>query len=288
MNTSIKFAYFGSSRLSVIVLDELEKLGLLPVVVVTTPDKPQGRKLIVKPNVVKEWALKKNVPVIDSLDMLKAKPQATDVFIVASYGKIIPKKILDIPPRKTLNIHPSLLPKYRGPSPLPSAMLDDAKDTGVSIMRLDEQMDHGPIIIQKNIHVNEWPTYEDFEEMMAREGAQLLAQVLPEWVAGRIEEKEQDHSRATYTKKIVKEDGLIDLNGDAYTNFRKIQAYHEWPQAYFMHKGKDEDKDKVGQKDMRVKITQASFKDNKLVIEKVIPEGKKEMSYKDFLSGYSK
>ncbi len=269
----IKFTFFGSSRLSVIVLDELEKLGLLPVLVVTTPDKPQGRKLQVMPNVVKQWALSKGIPVLDSL---KAKPQAANVFIVASYGKIIPKEIIDMPPRKTLNVHPSLLPKYRGPSPLPSAILDDTKDTGVSIMRLDEEMDHGPIVAQKTIHVNEWPIYEDFEEMMAREGAQLLASILPDWAAGKVPEKEQDHSQATYTKKIIKEDGLLDLNADPYLNFRKIQAYHEWPQAYFMHK------------DKRVKVTQASYKDGKLIIEKVIPEGKKEMSYKDFLSGFAR
>jgi methionyl-tRNA formyltransferase len=275
MNTSIKFVFFGSSRLSVIVLDELEKLGLLPVLVVTTPDKPQGRKLQVMPNVVKQWALSKNIPVIDSLSLLKAGPQAADVFIVASYGRIIPKEIINMPARKTLNIHPSLLPKYRGPSPLPSAMLDDTKDTGISIMRLDEEMDHGPIVAQKAIHMNEWPTYEDFEEMMAREGSQLLASILPDWTAGKISEKEQDHSQATYTKKIIKENGLLDLNADQYLNFRKIQAYHEWPQAYFMHK------------DKRVKVTQASFKDGKLIIEKVIPEGKKEMSYKDFQSGFS-
>jgi len=284
--TSIKFAYFGSSRLSVIVLDELEKLAFLPTVVVTTPDKPQGRKLIVQPNVVKEWALSKNIPVLDpaKLDdsvVEKLKGYDCQAFIVASYGKIIPKRILDIVPEKTLNIHPSLLPKYRGPSPLPTAMLDDAKDTGVSIMRLDEEMDHGPIVAQKPIHVNEWPTYEDFEEMMAREGAQLLASILPDWIAGKVKEKAQDHSQATYTKKIIKEDGLIDLTADAYSNFRKIQAYHEWPKAYFIFENKNENKN------IRVKITQASFKNGKLEIEKVIPEGKKEMSYKDFLSGYS-
>lgn len=280
----MQFAFFGSSRLSVIVLDELEKLGFLPIVVVTTPDKAQGRKLIVQPNVVKEWATSKHIPVLDpaKLDdaaVEKLKSFNCHAFIVASYGKIIPKRVLDIMPEKTLNIHPSLLPKYRGPSPLPSAMLDDVKDTGISIMRIDEEMDHGPIVAQKPIHMNEWPTYEDFEEMMAREGARLLAQILPDWINGKVPEKAQDHSHATYTKKTIKEDGLLDLNADPYMNFRKIQAYHEWPQAYFMFK--------TATKDIRVKVTQASFKNGKLNIEKVIPEGKKEMNYKDFLSGYS-
>jgi methionyl-tRNA formyltransferase len=206
------------------------------------------------------------------------KKECCEVFIIASYGKIIPQSVINLPPKKTLNIHPSLLPKYRGPSPMPSAMLDDAKETGVSIMRLDEQMDHGPIVAEEKVFVNEWPTYEDFEEMMARKGAQLLAKILPEWVTDKIKEIPQDHSRATYTKKITKEDALINLEADPYLNFRKIQAYHEWPQAFFFVK-------KNG-KDIRVKITSASFKEGKLIIEKVIPEGSKEMGYEDFGRGY--
>jgi methionyl-tRNA formyltransferase len=190
-----------------------------------------------------------------------------------------------------LNIHPSLLPKYRGPSPLPTAMLDDAKKTGVTIMRLDEEMDHGPIVAEEEVMVDEWHTYEDFEEMMARKGALLLARILPDWVAGKIKEVEQDHLDATYTKKIIKEDGLIDLADlvpdapveKAYAAFRKIQAFHQWPQAYFFIEREA--------KKIRVKVTQASFKKDatgkgRLIIEKVVPEGKKEMAYADFTRGY--
>ncbi len=294
------FTFFGSSRFSVIVLDELEKLGFIPACIVTTPDKPQGRKLILTPNVVKTWAISKGIKVFDPakidlpfIEQLKGEyfsqlnqqknGNCLDVFIVASYGKILPTELIDLPPRKTLNIHPSLLPKYRGASPLQSAMIDDQKNTGVTIIRIDEKMDHGPIVAQKNVTIIEWPTYEEFEMLMAREGANLIASILPDWVAGKIIEKEQDHSSATYTKKITKEDGLIDLQTekvDPYLNFRKIQAYHEWPQAYFFieHAGKK----------IRVKITTASFKNGELIIEKVIPEGAKEMSYKDFQSGYQK
>jgi methionyl-tRNA formyltransferase len=295
----IKFAFFGSSRLSVIVLDELEKAGFIPACIVTTPDKPKGRKLTVTPNVVKEWAINKKIRIYDPAKLDAAfiemlKKESCDLFIVASYGKIIPSAIINLPPHKTLNIHPSLLPKYRGPSPLPSAMLDDAKRTGVTIMRLDEEMDHGPIVAQQEITVEEWPTYEDFEEMMARKGAQLLARILPDWVAGKIKELEQDHSKATYTKKITKEDGLLDLNKLDYAAFRKIQAFHEWPQAFFFiskdgKKQRSKDAEKI-----RVKVTQASFKKDlqgnagTLIIEKVIPEGKSEMPYADFARGYLK
>ncbi len=282
---TIKYAFFGSSRFSVIVLDEMKKLEFLPAYVVTTPNKPQGRKLILTANPVKTWAIENNIKVfapekIDADFIASLNLEHCDVFVVASYGKILPSNLINLPPRKTLNIHPSLLPQYRGASPLQSAIIDDTKNTGVTIMRIDEKMDHGPIVAQKEVTVQNWPTYNEFEEMMATEGSQLLVSILPDWVEGKITEKEQDHSQATYTKKSTKEDGLIDLSSDPYLNFRKIQAYHEWPQAYFFteHQGNK----------MRVKITSASFTDNNLTIEKVIPEGGKEMSYKDFLSGYSK
>lgn len=284
----INFALFGSSRLSIIVLDELLKLGYTPSLIVTTPDKPQGRKLIMTPNVVKSWAIENNIKVLSPAKLDKEfiatlAKENLDLFIVASYGKIIPNEIVEMPKRKTLNIHPSLLPQYRGASPLPTAILEDTKQTGVSIMQLDAEMDHGPIVAQKTIditdHFKDWPTYEDFEEFMAKEGAKLLAEILPDWVAGKITAKEQDHSKATYTKKITKENGLIDLNANPYENFRKIQAFHQWPQAYFFikHDGKN----------IRIKVTDATYNGH-LTIKKVIPEGKKEMSYEAFTQGYLK
>ncbi len=283
------FVFFGSSQFSIYVLDELDKLGFKPALIVTTPDKPQGRKLVMTPNVVKAWAIDHDVSVLtpDRLDDrfvegLEIGNWKLEIFIVASYGKILPKALIDLPAHKTLNIHPSLLPRYRGASPLQAAMLDDVKQTGVTIMRIDEEMDHGPIVAQRDVDVSsafgEWPTYERFEEHMAREGAQLLAETMPGWVSGAIREREQDHGVATYTKKTRKEDGLIDLSGDSYANFRKIQAYHQWPQAYFMIS--------KGGADMRVKVTAASFADGKLTIENVIPEGGKEMTYTDFTNGY--
>lgn len=285
LESNIKFAFFGSSRFSTVVLDKLASLGFLPAVIITTPDKPQGRKLVMTENVVKTWANGKDIKVYDSAKLddtfiEKIAADNTEVFIVASYGKILPEKLIHIPPRKTLNIHPSLLPKYRGASPLQSAILDDSKKTGLSIMRIDEKMDHGPILAQKEVTIEEWPTYEEFETRMATEGAELLASILPDWVAGKIEEKEQDHASATFTKKMTKEDGLIDLSDDPYLNFRKIQAYHEWPQAFFFIDHNE--------KKTRVKITSASFKNGNLQIEKVIPEGGKEMDYRDFESGYIK
>ena len=293
MNNSnnTKFAFFGSSRLSVIVLDELSKLGRLPQFIITTHDKPVGRKQVLTPNVVKTWAIEKNIPCfdpekLDSHFITKIKEintkegvEVCPVFLVASYGKILPKNLIEIPSRKTLNIHPSLLPQYRGASPLPTTILDDTKNTGASIMILDDEMDHGPIVAQKNITIETWPNYLDFEEMMARQGAQLFSEILPRWIRDEIQAQEQDHSKASYTKKFSKEDTLIDLSADPYTNWRKIQAFYGWIGSYFIvnYKGKT----------IRVKITEAKFVDNKLEIIKVIPEGSREISYADFCRNYS-
>lgn len=286
-NNNIKYAFFGSSRFSVIVLDEMKRRGRVPSLIVTTPDKPQGRKLTITPNVVKVWAEENKVPFLSPIKLnaevvTKLKEQSEKLgivlFVVASYGKIIPKSVLDIPARKALNIHPSLLPAYRGASPLQSAMLADDKNTGVTIIRLDEEMDHGPIVAKENITIDTWLPYEAFEAFMAKIGAELLVTTMPNWVNGNILKAEQLHSKATYTKKITKKDAQIDLRDDPYLNFRKIQAYHESPVAYFMHKHNG--------KEIRVKITSASFIDGNLVIEKVIPEGSKEISYTDFLHGF--
>ncbi len=275
MNMKIKIAFFGSSKVSIYVLDELVKAGFKPDLIVTTPDKPQGRGLKSTPNIVKVWASGYSLKVITELDTETLKKEDCDLFIVASYGKILPKEVVFMPKSGPLNVHPSLLPQYRGAAPLPTTILEDTKNTGVTIMRMDEKMDHGPIVAVKEIAVAEWPTYEEFEEMMAREGGKLLARVLPDWVNGKIREKEQDHARATFTNKIKKEDALIDLKKDPYENFRKIQAYHEWPQAYFFANEKD--------KRIRVKITKAVYSNGRLTIEKVIPEGKKEMFFTEFI-----
>lgn len=298
---NVRFAFFGSSRFSVFVLDELEKAGLTPVAAVTTPDKPAGRKLGLTPTPVKIWASNRGIRVFEPARLSgpeaggfadDLKGLSCDVFIVASYGKIIPGAIMNIPVHKTLNVHPSLLPKYRGASPLQSAMLDDAKDTGITVMMINEKMDEGPIVSQKPVTVSQWPVYEEFEEMMAREGGRLLAETLPGWLVDGIGVRDQDHSKATYSRKIIKEDGLLNPSGDPYLNFRKIQAYHEWPGAYFVvekeaaRNGKNGENRETGEmRKIRVKVTAASFRDGKLVVERVVPEGGRDMDYRDFNRG---
>lgn len=271
-----KIVFFGTSEFSVAVLEELYKKNIVPTLVVTAPDSKVGRGMVLTPPPAKIWAEEHNVDVIQNHTDEMLLNTEWDLFIVASYGKILPKDLLDLPNKGVLNVHPSMLPKYRGASPIVSAILEDEKETGVSIMLLDEKMDHGPILAQARVEVDNWPPRADvLEEILVKEGGELLAEAIPLWMKGEITPEEQDHDNATFSKKITKEDGLINLEDDDYKNYLKIQALFGWPGTYFF------------KSDKRVKITDADFVDYKLVINKVIPEGKKEMKYEDFLRGLS-
>ena len=301
----MKIAFFGGSEFSVYVLDELKAHGILPGLIITTPDKPKGRKLVLTPTAVKVWAQKNDIEVIDPSSLKNPSTSSGqeilvkeflsrriwDLFLVASYGKIIPKEIFDIPEKKTLNIHPSLLPKYRGASPIQSQILNDAGShehgggVGVTIMQIEEGMDTGPVVILKNIVTESWPLgRKELEKILATEGARLFAHILPEWIKGAIDPIIQNENEATYCKKVEKEDGeiQIDLNNPptdkvAYQNLLKIKAFEEWPTAYFFV-------ERNGKK-MRIIVTDATIKNDILKILKVIPEGKKEMPFEDFLRG---
>lgn len=292
-NNKPKISFWGTSSFSIGVLEALKENGIIPDLIVTAPDKPRGRKLIITSPPVKIWAQQNKVPFIQSEtldDSFCSTLHALDstLFIVASYGKIIPQAILNIPKHGTLNVHPSLLPKLRGASPIQSAILGEDK-TGVTIMLLDDKMDHGPIVAQKEVSVTPWPPRASvLEPILAHEGGKLLAEIIPDWISKKIIAQEQEHNKATYSKKFSKEDGLIDLTSDPIGNFRKIQAFDVWPKAYFFT-------ERYG-KQIRVAVTDAELVDlpaatspaqagEKLVIKKVLPEGKKEMNYADFLRG---
>ncbi|NOY35846.1 MAG: methionyl-tRNA formyltransferase [bacterium] len=276
-NKKTKIAFFGTPEVAVYVLDELEKAGILPDIVITAPDKPKGRKLILTPPPAKVWAVERGIPVEQPRKLSnltnELKTNNYELFIVAAYGKIIPKEILDIPRYGTLNVHPSLLPRLRGASPIQSAILRE-NETGVTIMVVDEEMDHGPIVAQRQL---EFPIsnfkFLNLQEKLARMGGRLLVEVIPQWIAGKIKPKEQEHNKATYCEKITKQDGLITENDSPETIFRKIRAFTPWPGAYFF----------AGEK--RIIVTDAEMKNGALVIKRVKPEGKKEMPLEDFLRG---
>lgn len=290
MDKNLKFVFFGTDEFSIQVLETLKRGGFLPSLIITVPDQPKGRKLIPTPPPVKLWAEQNNIAIAQPAslkDFDLASYMTFDIAnlkfsLVASYGKIIPQSILDLPKFGTLNIHPSLLPKYRGATPLESAILSGDKKTGVTIIVLDTQMDHGPILAQKEISLSDWnPFYEELRAKLAEEGANLLTEYLPAWLDGKIKAGEQDHSSATFTKKITKEDGLINFDDQPEINFRKIRALTPWPGAYFFIKHNDRN-------DFRVIIKSAHMENGNLVIDRVLPEGKKEMDWGSFEKGYLK
>lgn len=285
---NLRIVFFGTPEFAKDILEELKKAHIRPDLVVTAPDAPRGRKLVMTPPEAKVWALENDIEVLQprTLRLEKGADEARDIlynsewdlFIVASYGKILPQALLDLPKHGTLNVHPSLLPLYRGPSPIRSAMLDDNKDAvGISIMRLDAGVDTGDIIAQGRVQIDEWPQATMLEKLLAHEGGELLAEVIPLWIEGGITPEPQDHTKARLSKKLTKEMGELDLSADPYQNFLKIQGLQGWPGTYFFIER--------GGKDIRVKVTEASFADGTLTIDKVVPEGKKEMSYEDFLRG---
>lgn len=293
MENTLRYAFFGTGPLAESVLAALVRAGFIPALLVTKPDAPQGRHMQITPPNIKVWAQMKDIPVFqpESLkDLPKDSPlhaNEFDVFIVASYGKIIPEDVLGLPKKGVLNVHPSLLPKYRGPSPIESVLLDGNITTGVSIMKLDAEMDHGPLLAQSALIIDPSATAGTMEVECGMLGGELLVQALPSYLDGTLIPKEQNHSEATFCKKITKELGEITLATNGAEVQRKFRALTPWPSLYFFidHNGKK----------MRVKVTKVDTSivgSDSLtagdVIQSVIPEGKHEMAFEDFKRGYLK
>jgi methionyl-tRNA formyltransferase len=280
MKTDLCYGFFGTPMVAVWVLEELETAGMLPAVIVTAPDKPAGRGMQLTKPEVKVWGEAHGIPVLqpeklDDVFVASLAEYGCDVLLVAAYGKILRDNILTLTPGGCLNVHPSLLPKYRGAAPIEAQLLADEQGVGVSLMQMDAEMDHGPIIAQERIEIAGWPIMRSaLSEVLARAGGRMAAATMPVWVAGTITPTPQQHDLATYTRKTEKEDGLIDPNGPARANYLKYCAYEGWPGLYFFVQRND--------KQMRVKITKASYENDSFVIEEVVPEGKRAMPYAQF------
>lgn len=287
-NKDITCAFFGGEPLAVPVLEALKKAEIVPKLIITNPDRKSGRSQELTSPPAKEWAQKHNIPVYQPTSFKEQgmhhllEDSSWDVFLVAAYNMILPKWLIDIPEHGTLNLHPSLLPKLRGASPIRSAILEDIRETGVSIMHMDEQMDHGPIIAQEKITIDpsNWPLRgKELDNLLTHTGSELFVQTIPAWINGTVAENPQDHTKATYTKKFTKEDGLIDITDDPYTNLLKIRAFDGAPGTYFFIK--------TPKGNLRVKIIDAKLSPkNTLHILRIIPEGKKEILYEEFIRNF--
>ena len=271
-----KVVFFGTPEMSVWALEEMQTMGLTPTLIVTAPDAKAGRGRVLTPPPVKLWAEKNNIKIlqpanIDTRFIAELGNTNWDAFIVFAYGKILPQALLNIPSHGALNIHPSMLPLLRGPSPVRTAIAKDQRDAvGVTIIELDKKMDHGPIVAQARMEVNQWPIRgKILDEMLSREGGKLLSEIFEPWLNKKIIPKPQKHSSATFCHFLKKSDGeILDTDTD-YEKYLKYCAYDGWPGTFFFDKN-----------NKRIKITEAHMnKAGKFIIDKVIPEGKKEMKY---------
>jgi len=241
----MKIAFFGTPEFSVPFLKALDDdEDLIVSTLVCQPDKPVGRKKLLVAPPTKQYALEHDIPVLQPTTLKdvgagRAQPlQDVDLFVVVAYGKIIPQAILDIPKHGTINVHPSLLPKYRGPSPMQAAIANQDTQTGVSIMLLDAQIDHGPILAQETIKLSGTETYPDLQMSVHRIGASLLVQTIKDYVAGTLTPEEQDHEAATFCQLLSREDGKINWNETAQQIDAKLRAYTPWPGIWTMWEGK--------------------------------------------------
>lgn len=230
------YIYFGTSEFAATILEKLLDANMTPITVVTQPDRPAGRGKKIQESPVKKIAQNGAVPVLQpektrnsKLEIQNLQP---DLFVVAAYGEIIPKEILDIPKDGCINVHPSLLPLYRGPSPIQTAILNGETKTGVSLILLDEAIDHGPILAQETASIGYRDTSETLSHTLALQSATMLLETIPKWLAGDLAPTPQDHAKATFTKMITKEDGRIDWKKSAQEIERHVRAMTPWPGSY--------------------------------------------------------
>lgn len=274
------FSFFGTPRFGEIVLSELIQKQWIPSFVVCNPDRPTGRKRVITSPPVKVLAQRNGIPVSQPEKLSESDPifyEKQDYFVVAAYGKIIPKSVFNLPRFGTIGIHPSLLPRHRGATPIQSAILNGEKQTGVTLFLIDEKIDHGKIIAQKSIPIEKDDTYITLEEKLARWGAWLLIKTIPDFINGKITALEQNHKQATITKKIKTEDAFIPphtlkraLSGDiatAETVNRMVRAFTPEPGVWTLKQKK------------RMKILETRISENKLVLIKIQMDGKKPQNF---------
>lgn len=208
----------------------------------------------------------------------------SDICVVASWGKILAKHELNQPKLGTLNIHPSLLPKYRGATPIQWTILNGDQKTGVTIIKMDELMDHGPILAQKKIVVSQKDTNRSLAEKLAQLGGDMIVKLLPQYYAAKSKSVEQNHAEATFVYRLKKEDGLLNMHDTARMNERKVRALWPWPGTWVVLRPEYNRKGK----EQKLFIHQAHVEHGKFIPDIVQLEGRKRMTFKSFKSGWRK
>ena len=292
----------GTPDFAVPVLSRLIDEGHDIVAVYSQPDRPSGRGRKLVPTPTKRFAEERGIEVRQP-DSLRSDAECAglaslspEVIVVAAYGLFLPAEVLEIPPLGCLNLHPSLLPRYRGPSPVVSAILNGDADTGVTIMKLDEGMDSGALMAQERVPIAERETGPELTRRLFELGADLLVDTLPGWASGSVQASPQDESQATFTTLVKKEDGEIDWTDDAEWLARKVRAYEPWPGTFTRWDGKllkildakcaegaTSPGHVVGLDDGGIGIGTG---DGLLVVNKLQNEGRRPSNAQDFVRGY--
>jgi len=257
MTEPLKILFMGTPEFALASLERLAESKDNVIALVCQPDKPKGRGMKLESCPTKKWAEQRNIRVIqpekckDPGFVGEAKKLAPDLIVVASFGQILPEELLQIPQYGAINVHSSLLPKYRGASPVAYAILNGDKETGVTSMQIVKKLDAGPILLQRKIPIDPEDTAGTLTEKLACLGAELLAETIEGLKAGRIKPTPQDESKAVYAPMLRKEQGLINWQEPAEVIARKVRAFNPWPGAF------------VGHGDQLIKIWKASAAEGK-------------------------
>lgn len=299
MSGKTKIVFMGSPDFALSVLQALYEN--YPVVgVVSQPDRAAGRGRELKPPPVKTLALELGIPVIqpeklrqpEALEQLRA--WSPDVIVVAAFGQILRQDVLDLPPFGCINVHASLLPRWRGAAPINAVILHGDEETGVTIMKMDAGLDTGPILSQRSVRIEPDETAGSLFEKLSRLGADLLLAALPAYLSGEIVPRPQPEEGVTYAPTLKKEEGRLDFSRPAKELERKVRAFNPWPGAYFewdgvllkVHRaGIRPGKKREGERLIVDGLPAVGTSDGLLVLEEVQPAGKKPMPGKAFLAG---
>ncbi len=299
----MKILFFGTSAFALYPLKAFINSHIDVVGVVSTPDRKgkRGKKLIETP--VKKFAVEHSIEVYQPENLKsdevykKIESFGADIFVVVSYGKFLPESIVEIPRYRAINIHPSLLPKYRGPSPINYALLNGEKYTGVSIIDVSKKMDAGDIYMQWVEKIDKNDNYETLHDRLSKVGSKMVVCAIEAIEKGELKPRKQDESCAIFTKIIEKSDGKIDFDDmSANKIVNMARAYYGWPSAYFVYKSKmfkvleAEAVDLNGLPSTVLDISKSRLvigcKNGSVSIKKIQPESKKPMDIKAFLAGY--
>jgi methionyl-tRNA formyltransferase len=295
--------FCGTPRFAVPTLEKLVESGFRVPLVITQPDRPKGRGLELVASPVKQAAEKLQLPIyqpekIKQNEELRAKLEAIrpEAIIVVGYGRIIPPWMLELPPLGNINLHASLLPKYRGAAPIQWAIANGATVTGVTTMRIDEGLDTGDILLQKEMAISDDDTAETLSPKLAAIGADLMVETLRGLEAGMIRPQKQDDARASLAPILKKEDGRIDFSRSAQEIFNRFRGFQPWPGAFTTFRGKGLNVTAIKIAAERLAPAELLVREGQLFVGcgnesaiellEVQPEGKKRMAARDFVQGY--